>query len=327
MHPHQLTPPNQLSAFEQLVTPSATDLRFFVFTEPPFDAVISAVNGTDRLINEYSQYKHGGEIWWIRGLLSEKLSKWRTSKWSEADVIVPPLPLGFCANEDHKNHSACVATRKARDALQTHASLAAHPERFLLLGTDFRLRGSRPLGDAQGFFMGTKLPSDPDVGQARSLIVPFVSSAASDEDGPAWWAPLPAAKQSNWRAYNFAQQWHQWWSMRPIRSFFVGQASLTQPSLAILSRTPAPTPCTSGGLARRLHHSAEADEYDRTAKCKGPELDGRFRHDLHRSLASALQRDLRRVTAWLRCLLLGRKHVPAVSIAPEQVQIRLAHRW
>ena len=69
-----LTPPSQLSAID-----AAPSLRYFVLSEPPFDAVIAAVNRTDRLIDDYSQYKHGGEIWWIRALVSKNLSSWRTS--------------------------------------------------------------------------------------------------------------------------------------------------------------------------------------------------------------------------------------------------------
>ena len=241
MQPRALTPPSQLSAID-----AAPSLRYFVFTEPPFDAVIAAVNGTDRLIDDYSQYKHGGEIWWIRALVSRNLSSWRTSSWKDADVIVPPLPFGFCANDEHTQHPACVATRTASKALLEHAALAARPEAFLVLGTDWRLRGSRPLGDARGFTMGTKLPSDPDVGQARSLIVPFVSSAAGRQNGPAWWAPLqPVAN-----ATQLKRQWHQSWAQRPIRSLFVGQASSEQPALVspatLLTRPrsrPHPRPC------------------------------------------------------------------------------------
>lgn len=218
----QLSPPSQLSAID-----AAPSLRYFVLSEPPFDAVIAAVNRTDRLIDDYSQYKHGGEIWWIRALVSKNLSSWRTSSWKDADVIVPPLPFGFCANDEHSQHPACVATRSASKALLAHAALAARPEAFLVLGTDWRLRGSRPLGDAP-FIMGTKLPSDPDVGQASSVIVPSVSSAAGRENGPAWWAPLPIAN-----ATQLKRTWHQSWTQRPIRSFFVGQASSELPALIL----------------------------------------------------------------------------------------------
>ena len=216
MHPRELTPLSHLSAID-----IASPLRYFVFSEPPFDAVIAAVNGTDRLIDDYSRYKHGGEIWWIRALVSKNLSTWRTSSWEDADLIVPPLPFGFCANDEHTQHPACAATRSATKALLEHPALAARPEAFLVLGTDWRLRRSRPLGGARGFTMGTKLPSDPDVGQARSVIVPFVSSAAGRQDGPAWWAPVQSAANVT----QFKRQWHQWWDDRPIRSFFVGQAS------------------------------------------------------------------------------------------------------
>ena len=222
MHRAALTPPSQLSAID-----AAPSLRYFVLSEPPFDAVIAAVNRTDRLIDDYSQYKHGGEIWWIRALVSKNLSSWRTSSWKDADVIVPPLPFGFCANDEHSQHPACVATRSASKALLAHAALAARPEAFLVLGTDWRLRGSRPLGDARGFIWGTKLPSDPDVGQASSVIVPSVSSAAGRENGPAWWAPVQPIAD----ATQLTRTWHQSWTQRPIRSFFVGQASSELPAL------------------------------------------------------------------------------------------------
>uniref|UniRef100_A0A7S0L1M1 Exostosin GT47 domain-containing protein n=1 Tax=Coccolithus braarudii TaxID=221442 RepID=A0A7S0L1M1_9EUKA len=226
---------------------SRTQPVIFVLTTPPFDAVIANVthNKTDHHLRNFSYSKHGAEIWWIRALVSQEMASWRTDDWKCADFIVPPLLLGFCARSQNKGHGACAANKKALQSIQHHASFASKDNPYLIVATDWHLHKRKvlPRQPAGGLIMGTKLPSNPDIGQAHSVIVPMVSSLSKvspvyriPDHRPAWGQVQPApgfdGPDDTLRALKetapvLPHPFHRVWRARAVRSFFVGQTEET----------------------------------------------------------------------------------------------------
>jgi len=178
----------------EIVGKSGASVPFFMFEGEPFNVLEKLALAHPRLVQNYSYKKNGAEIWWLRGLVSHP---WRTHDWRRADVIVLPLPIGFCRRR--RDEDVCGSlVPDAIAAIKSHPSFGRADDRYMVLSTEYKLR--RSTLDFPRFIMGTKLiPADPFVGQRCSVQVPMITMSRLGVLGE-----LEAP--------------------RPIRTFFIGQA-------------------------------------------------------------------------------------------------------